>query len=133
MLGRTGVGKSTTIQYLGGEHLERNDIDKLIHIGVKKFKDERLERFKNSPHSKSETSFCSTVELKYDRESYLFCDTPGFGDTRGAEIDFSNTLGIFNALENIHYNKTLIPIFFFSHDEICTGGGRGKNFRENIN
>ena len=104
MFGRTGLGKSTAIQYLGKEKLERIE-GGLLHIGVKKFENPQLERFKNSPLSRSETSFCSTIELEHERTRYLFCDTPGFGDTRGAEIDFSNTLGIFNALENMHYNK----------------------------
>jgi len=118
---------------LGGEHLERIDTSGLIHIGVKQFKDKKLERFKNSPYSKSETSFCSTVELEYERQRYLFCDTPGFGDTRGAEIDFSNTFGIFNALGNMYYNKTIIPVFFFSIDGLSAGGGRGETFRKDIN
>jgi hypothetical protein len=112
--------------------LEKIDIKGLIHIGVKSFNDFRLERFKNSPFSKSETSFCSTIELEFERSKYLFCDTPGFGDTRGAEIDFSNILGIFNALENMHFTKTIIPIFFFSIDGLTPGGGRGETFRKDI-
>jgi hypothetical protein len=68
---------------------------------VKTFKDHRLEKFKNSPGSKSETSFCSTIELEFEGSRFLFCDTPGFGDTRGAEIDFSNIVGIFKAFKNL--------------------------------
>lgn len=105
----------------------------LPHIGVKQFKNPLLERFKNSPYSRSETSFCSTIELEHERQKYLFCDTPGFGDTRGGEIDFANTLGIFNALENMHYSKTIIPAFFFSIDALSPGGGRGETFRKDIN
>jgi hypothetical protein len=111
--------------------LEKIEINGLQHIGVKRFNDPGLERFKNSPFAKSETSFCSTVILK-GRNEYLFCDTPGFGNSRGAEIDFSNTLGIFNALENMSSEKTIIPVFFFSIDELSAGGGRGDEFRKNI-
>lgn len=132
MFGRTGLGKSTAIQYLGGEKLEKIE-GGLIHIGVKSFKNPLLERFKNSPYSRSETSFCSTIELEYEKQRYLVCDTPGFGDTRGAEIDFSNTLGIFNALRNMHDYKTIIPVFFFSIDGLSAGGGRGETFRKDIN
>jgi hypothetical protein len=61
----------------------------------------------------------------------LFCDTPGFADNRGAEIDYSNTLGIFESLENISELKTIIPIFFFLTDDLPgAGGGRGDNFRK---
>jgi hypothetical protein len=62
----------------------------------------------------------------------LFCDTPGFKDTRGVEISFSNTLGIFNALENMSSKKTIIPIFFFSINELSAGGGRSDTFRKDI-
>jgi hypothetical protein len=65
--------------------LENIDINNLKHIGVKKFIDPKLEIFKNSPFSKSETSFCSTVILKFKETECMFCDTPGFGDSRGAE------------------------------------------------
>ena len=62
----------------------------------------------------------------------MFCDTPGFKDTRGVEISFSNTLGIFNALENMSSKKTIIPIFFFSIDGLPGAGGKGEDFREDI-
>jgi hypothetical protein len=113
--------------------LEYTEVSGLRHIGVKYFQNPLLEKFTNSPFSKSETSFCSSIELQHERKRYLFCDTPGFGDTRGAEIDFSNTLGIFRALEKMRYSKTVIPIFFFSIDGLSAGGGRGDSFREDIN
>ena len=131
MFGRTGLGKSTAIQYLGGEHLEKIE-GGLPHIGVKVFKNQDIEKFKNSPYSRSETSFCSTIELIRNNLKFLFCDTPGFGDTRGAEIDLANTLGIFNAIQNMNYRKSIIPVFFFSIDSISPGGGRGDTLRKDI-
>lgn len=102
------------------------------HIGVKNFKDHRLKKFKNNPKAKSETSFCSTIELEFEGERFLFCDAPGFRDTRGVEMAFSNTVGIIKALENLSNLKTIIPVFFFSIDEISAGGGRGDDFIKNI-
>ena len=111
---------------MGGENLENTEINKLLHIGVKNWKNHDLKKFKNSPFSKSETSFCSSIVFQFENTKFLFIDTPGFGDSRGVEYDFSSTLGIFKALENVSNSKRIIPIFFFETYQLT--GNRGMDF-----
>ncbi len=60
----------------------------------------------------------------------IYCDTPGFGDTRSAEIDCANCIAIYNALNSIHNKKKLVPIFFISCNSLV--GNRGKNLKVDL-
>jgi hypothetical protein len=113
---------------MSGENLEKFEVNLIPHIGLKKFNNKNLKIFKNSPFARSETSFCSSIVFQFKNTKILFLDTPGFGDSRGEEYDFSSTLGIFKALENASASKRIIPIFFFLTDELTAAGGRGNKF-----
>jgi hypothetical protein len=41
-------------------------------------------------------------------------------------------VGIFNALKNVNPVKKIIPVFFFSINELTSAGGRGGTFVKNI-
>jgi energy-coupling factor transporter ATP-binding protein EcfA2 len=127
LLGNTGMGKSTTILYLCGEDMEESNVDGLVHIDARRpLKNKNLATVLASPLARSETSCINAIEIPNDRKNHYLCDTPGFGDTRSIEIDFSNSIGIVKALfkaESVH------PVFFFSQKSI---GGRGELLKECI-
>jgi len=41
----------------------------------------------------------------------MLCDTPGFGDTSGAEVDVANGIGIVNALKQAN---SVVPVILLS-------------------
>jgi hypothetical protein len=68
-----------------------------------------------SAECKSETRYLSA--LKYDLElddevkTFHFCDTPGFGDTAGPEVDIANGIGI---KLGIVQSKSIRPVVLLS-------------------
>ena len=96
LLGNTGVGKSTLIAYLLQIKLIEVDIKLSTFEGykriIKKFNDEEFPSLKIGHEFKSETTcirgFKST-EMKV-----MICDSPGFNDTKGVEVDIANSVGI---------------------------------------
>jgi hypothetical protein len=51
------------------------------------------------------------VSIPFDKE-IIFVDSPGCGDTMGAEIDIANGLGIMNAVRRA---EEVVPIIFISY------------------
>jgi signal recognition particle GTPase len=86
LLGVSGAGKSTTIQFLAGSPMHQIEVEGLLHIEASEFKNSAVETVKTSPFSKSETRSINAVvinlhEIGMDREdSVIVCDTPGFGE-----------------------------------------------------
>ena len=62
--------------------------------------------FYTSPEAKSCTRYINAAQLpKFMQEKLIrkneeiwICDTPGFGDTAGVEIEIANQVGMINAL-----------------------------------
>jgi predicted GTPase len=110
LLGTTGAGKSTTIQYLFGANMvEENE-----HIEAKPMPPE-LKTFIASANMKSETRYINAIPFKYEYEGetkeLMIVDTPGFGDTQSIEVDISNSLGIFKAVSKAN---SVYPVFMFN-------------------
>ncbi|CAF2865390.1 unnamed protein product [Rotaria sp. Silwood2] len=120
LVGITGSGKSTTIQFLTGAKMK----DTLIEIAPGKFlehitidgpvKNVGLNSVTSSPLSKSETRYIVpvTVQLQdifgqYETGEIILCDAPGFGDTAGPEVDIANSVGVMEALKNCKSVKIL--------------------------
>jgi energy-coupling factor transporter ATP-binding protein EcfA2 len=107
LLGPTGAGKSTTIHFLAGTQLVSYELYGLMHIGPEP-RQPILPQLRNitcSPLMKSETRFVHALTLPCSTEldpsgTITLCDTPGFGDTEGAETDLANCLGIYHALKH---------------------------------
>ena len=57
LMGTTGCGKSTTIQYLCGSEMHETKVNGLYHIGYKNIKNKDLKEVKTSPNFRSETRF----------------------------------------------------------------------------
>ncbi len=121
LLGRTGSGKSTTTHFLCGSTMEKTVVKGLEHIQAAKTNNEVLKEVKTSPEKKSETRYIKAIPVSfesigYDREGgIVICDTPGFEDTQGAEVDIANAIGV---LEAVRGAKTVRPVVLISNKSI---------------
>ena len=123
-LGRTGAGKSTTIQYLAGSKMKQQNINGLDHIGFEINKN-ILSKITTSPEKKSETKYINIVPINSStNDKILLCDTPGFDDTNGEITDISNTIGIHKALK---CPKGVSFALVISYSELS---GRATSFRQ---
>ena len=112
------VGKSTTLHFLGGKNLKYQEIDNSTKIVPQKpIPNPYLERVTiGSSRLDSETSnvipiLVSTENIEgADENITIFCDTPGFNDTRGVEIDISNGIAIRKCVESCAGIKPVIII-----------------------
>ena len=120
-LGGTGAGKSTTIHYLAGSEMQTTQVNGMDHIGPKKIRTNRLEKVRTSSSSKSETRYITSVPVdltelgSINRGQVILCDTPGFGDTAGPEVDIANALSI---VEAIRKSKSVKPVILVSYKSI---------------
>ena len=82
------------------EH-KTKDGDTMKYIGpVEMNKEcEDLDDIKMSPEAKSCTTYIKTIKLVVNDEEFLLCDSPGLEDTRGAELDVANILGVIKAAQ----------------------------------
>ncbi|CAF4279758.1 unnamed protein product [Rotaria sp. Silwood2] len=67
-----------------------------------------------SPYCRSETRYVMPVTVPLhdifgpdETGELIFCDTPGFGDTSGPEVDIANSAGVLEALKNCKSVKIL--------------------------
>ena len=135
LLGGTGVGKSTTVQFLSGCKMERSG---LKHIGPAwplvltsgkphpPATREALRDVVSKDVMESVTKAIVAVPVQYrsigieqDGE-FVLVDTPGFGDTAGAEVDISNSIGIVKA---VHKARSVKPVVFVSQMFFGERGG----------
>ncbi|CAF3259094.1 unnamed protein product, partial [Rotaria sp. Silwood2] len=95
-LGLTGSGKSTTIHFLAGSKMIETKVKGLNHIAPL-IKIINLEDINGS-----------------SKESVILCDSPGFEDTSGPEIDIANGLGIINVIKECASVKPVVVISYKS-------------------
>lgn len=136
LFGKTGTGKSTTIHFLAGSKLEAKKIEiehgKYIdHIlPVSSDKNEALKSVISSYKAESETRYINPIVVNLrdiggrEDKDVIICDTPGIGDTAGAEVDIANGIGIVDAIKE---SRSVKPVFLLSGLRI---GDRGEGIRE---
>ena len=114
-LGYSGAGKSTTVLFLSGLKMVWAKLNHLPHITTEKeIINPSLKQITTSPFSMSETKHISVVNLKKYKEIFL-CDTPGFDNTNGPEVNIANTIGI-NLL--VTKAKSVRPVILISSKSI---------------
>ena len=127
LLGFTGAGKSTTIHFLAGSKMEKKLVNGYNNIIPTEIKNVDLKDVKTSLKMSSETRYITPVTINYSdvdaltEGSVILCDSPGFGDTEGAEVDIANGIGIIKAIKGCQSVK---PIVLFSYKRIgdkCEG------------
>ena len=95
-------GKSTTLHFLGGSKLDYELINnKKVMVSKNKISNHDLEKIKiGSSLLDSETQTIIPIRISTDsirgsnESQVIMCDTPGFNDTRGIEIDIANGIAI---------------------------------------
>ena len=75
-----------------------------------------MENINISYKGESETRYITPVKIKFvddeeDIRPVMICDSPGFGDTAGAEVDIANSIGI---IEAIKLCKNVRPVILVS-------------------
>ena len=119
LLGSTGCGKSTTIQYLCGSIMKMTMINDLKHIEAEYIINKALRKVKLSPKAKSETRFITPIlinllHLGHPNEEFVtLVDSPGSEDTESKEVDISNGIGVINALSQAKSVKPIILISWY--------------------
>jgi len=95
LLGKTGAGKSTTIHYLTGSEFERKCVTAIPvnfeEVGMNK------------------------------KGGIVICDTPGFDDTSGPEIDIANGIGLIRAISKSKSVRLVILISGQGMGDRCDG------------
>ena len=103
LMGQTGTGKSTTIHFLAGHKMVEKEVaqETIIEHGQRSRKKMTTKKVLKSIQPidginighdmKSETLF---TRIYKSQSGQIFCDTPGFNDNRGVEVDISNAIGI---------------------------------------
>jgi len=126
-LGDTGAGKSTHIHFLAGSTMVQTRIKGLNHIMPTEIKNPALKKVSTSPFAKSETRFISAVPIKISEldgvndERFVLCDTPGFEDTSGAEVDIANGYSIVKAVKGCKSVRIVLLISYKSMGDKLTG------------
>ena len=105
VIGNTGAGKSTTINYLIGCDMYRNEKD---NIAVKN--DSKIPPIVNIGHGFVSETFIPGVSAEYNGITYADC--PGFKDNRGEEINIANAINIRNMVRDAKSVRALILIEF---------------------
>ncbi|ETO28585.1 hypothetical protein RFI_08544, partial [Reticulomyxa filosa] len=120
-LGGTGSGKSTLVHFLAGSTMERQVVDGKPHIGVMKVKNEAVRKIVTSARAMSETKHITAVPIDLHAmevfagtktRNIVLCDTPGFEDTGGTEVEVANGVGIVKALQTC---KSVKPVVLISY------------------
>ena len=134
-LGNSGVGKSTLISYLKGVEFEQDKQYKLhlqpknrdvIENSNNNNKDLKNIKLSFRPGN-SITNFIASVSIdrgdndaadnKNNSNRVLVCDTPGFGDTEGDEVEVGNWLCLLACMRAVNSFSIVLAI---SHDDITS-------------
>nr|NGX39765.1 E3 ubiquitin-protein ligase SlrP [Chlamydiota bacterium] len=128
VIGNTGAGKSTIVNYFAGCTMELKSPKELGLKGIKKFVVVRsreeggaLDEIMPIGHTKESKTFMPQIETEPDMR-FTFCDCPGFLDNRGAEINIANAVNIKNAIIRANSVKVIILINYHS---LMADRGRG--------
>ncbi|CAF4023766.1 unnamed protein product [Rotaria sp. Silwood1] len=135
LLGGTGTGKSTTIHFLGGSRLKEITVAGLNHIHPVEIRNPDLKKIITTPFARSETRCIIPVRLCFkdiggcSNASVLLCDSPGFEDTSGPEVDVANGFGTVNAIRGC---KSVRPVVLISYQSIGDRLGGIKNLAHTL-
>ncbi|CAF1013256.1 unnamed protein product [Didymodactylos carnosus] len=127
LLGGTGSGKSTTIHYMAGSKMAATRVRELNHIAPVEVTNLALKNVVTSPHAMSETRYITSVPVNFkdigiqENGGIVLCDTPGFLDTAGPEVDIANGIGLVRAIKKCKSVRPLLLISYKSIGDRLTG------------
>ncbi|KAL4512825.1 hypothetical protein ABPG72_017510 [Tetrahymena utriculariae] len=137
VLGSTGSGKSTTINFLMGKKMVQKlrSFNRYIDgIGQMEVEEERItteeneddgNEFKIGFKKESQTLVLKAKQLV--NSDFFICDTPGFKDSRGFEVELSNSICLFNFIKQC---KSICPILTINYNDLKSV--RGGSFKDVI-
>ena len=85
----------------------------------------KLKGFTIGHKVESKTRFINSIEC--EQAKIMICDTPGFEDSRGVEIDIANGIGITSALQGC---RSVRPLLLINYHELKAD--RCKPLRETL-
>jgi hypothetical protein len=136
VIGNTGAGKSTFVNYLLGCDMIQKTPKELGIKGLKKVVVVRpkseggaCDEIMPIGHSKTSKTFIPQIASDPINREVAYCDCPGFLDNRGAEINIANAVNIKCALQEAKCVKVLILINYHS---LLADRGRGLTDMLNI-
>ncbi|ETO02742.1 hypothetical protein RFI_34671, partial [Reticulomyxa filosa] len=117
-IGGTGAGKSTLVHFLAGSKMEKQTVDGKPHIAPVNIINKALNNVTCSASAKSETKYITAIPINLKElgvrstklDNVVLCDTPGFEDTNGPEVDVANGIGIIKALQTCKSVKPVVLI-----------------------
>ena len=129
VLGHTGAGKSTSIHFLAGSTMKQDA--RTGHIDAAKPAPGTEGIATTFKLTESVTRYISSVPLPlqgimrrgsdiHNNRMYI-CDTPGFDDSSGAEVDVANGIGIVKAVRRANRVKILLVICEGDLEHRCKG------------
>ena len=144
VLGKTGAGKSTTIHFLAGSTMVQDP--KTNHTSPVKVTNVYLKEIKTEFRvAASVTRYISGVPINLrdagvkvkrgpqSKNNVTLCDSPGFDDTSGAEVDTANGLGIVQGLSKARSVKILVILSSGDFDTRMIGIRQvAPNFGEHV-
>lgn len=115
VIGNTGAGKSTTVNFLAGCTMELRELDgQLGDVVVVRPVSEggALDALMPIGHSLTSTTFIP--DIRTCPADITYCDCPGFLDNRGAEINIVNAVNIRTALSLARSVRVMILVNYHS-------------------
>ncbi|KAL4450790.1 hypothetical protein ABPG74_011632 [Tetrahymena malaccensis] len=137
VLGATGVGKSTTINYLLGKKMiwskfqnqAKNYVYEVEGITVAKGEQEAAKIGTKPMESQTKTINVYNVQHPKDERELVLCDTPGLLDSQGSIVDIANQVGIVKSLQ---YAKSIRVLLLIGYKNLVSVEGKGKLIKEVI-
>jgi energy-coupling factor transporter ATP-binding protein EcfA2 len=123
VLGNTGAGKSTTVNYLMGCEMKAaldEFGEEIIVVAPESTRPEVMP----IGHGKTSYTFMPQIVSDPDNNNQAYCDCPGFSDNRGAEINIANAINTRRVLQQATGVKA---VFLAEYSDLI--GSRGSNIR----
>lgn len=125
VLGTTGAGKSTLVNYLNKINL--NSVRTAGGYNLEVLGNESSAHSIGTNNARSETSYPLLCNIK-DKD-YTFADCPGFGDSNGADVDIVNLFFRKLITKDVEEIKILLVCSFL---DLIGNSGRGANFINSV-
>jgi 50S ribosome-binding GTPase len=114
VVGNTGAGKSTFLNYLIGCKLQLEDpavlgipvLEDLVVVSP----DSGVKEVMPIGHTKQSQTLIPQIEVDRSDANLAYCDCPGFLDNRGVEINIANAVNIRRTLQSAQSARMLILI-----------------------